>query len=202
MHDEQALQTLRGVAAVRERTREAVVWGWLPFLAFGIATLASAPLTRIDDGEAVGPYWLIAAPLALAVTLLGYRRMELRRGVVERHERLYAGLIAAMLVTALAIGSLAGDGLASEVGPLFPIGIGLLVISAIDRSGLVAAAGTLILVLGVVLAVVAPANADTWATVGEGVVLVGAGVLARGHQRRRCASASGPTVNAVETSGR
>jgi hypothetical protein len=201
MNDEQALQTLRGVEALRERTRKALVWGWLPFLAFGIATLASAPLTQINDGHALGTYWLIAGPLALAVTLLGYRRLEIRRGVFERNERFYTGLIAAMVVAALAIGFLVDDGIASEVGPLFPIGLGLLVISAVDRSGPVAAAGALIVGLGVALAVVAPVNADTWAAVGEGIVLTGTGLLALGHERRRRGLASAPTLKAFETLG-
>jgi hypothetical protein len=201
MADEQALQTLRRIEEVRGRTREAVVWGWLPFLAFGIAMLASVPFTQINEGHALRTYWLIAGPLALAVTLLGYRRMEIRRGILERNEPFYAGLIGAMLVAAIAIGFLAEGGIASEVGPLFPIGVGLLVISAVDRSGLVAMAGALIVGLGVALAVLAPANADTWAALGSGVVLVGAGVLARGRDRRRRWSRSGDGPRPLATSG-
>jgi hypothetical protein len=177
--DDQALQTLKDVEAIRVRTRQAVEWGWLPFVAFGVATLVSAPFTQVDDGYTIAVYWLVAAPMATAVTLVGYRRMEMRRGVVERYERVYVLLIAAMLAAALAIGFLADDGLASQVGPVFPVGIGLLAIAVIDSSPFIAATGALILALGVVLAVTAPANADTWAMATEGIVLIGAGLVTR-----------------------
>jgi hypothetical protein len=178
MASKEPLQTLEWLETIRGRTRQAVMWGWLPFLVFGIATLVSVPLTPIDS-YAIVVYWLIAGPLALAVTLLGYRRMELRRGLMERNERLYAVLIASMLVAALAIGFFADDDLASQVGPVFPIGVGLLVIAAIDRSAYVAAVGALIVGLGVALLLIAPAHADTWAAVGEGIILVGASFPAR-----------------------
>ena len=128
MENKEALQTVEWLEAIRGRTRQAVMWGWLPFLVFGIATLVSVPLTPIDS-YAIVVYWLIAGPAAIAVTLLGYRRMELRSGLVERNERLYAVLIALMFVASMAIGFFADDALVSQVGPVFPIGIGLLVIS-------------------------------------------------------------------------
>ena len=79
-----------------------------------------------------------------------------------------------MFVAAMAIGFLADDRLLSEVGPVFPIAIGLLVVAAIDRSAYVAVVGALILALGVALLLIAPAHADTWAALGEGIILVGA----------------------------
>lgn len=178
MANSEPVQTLEWLETIRGRTREAVLWGWLPFLVFGIATLVSAPLTPIDS-YAIVIYWLIAGPLALGVTWLGYRRIELRRGVVERHERVYPVLMAAMFLAAIAIGFVADDGLASQVGPVFPVGIGLLLVAAIDSSRFVATVGALILGLGIALLVIAPAHADTWATVGEGIILIGASFAAR-----------------------
>jgi len=183
MAEDEAVQTLRDVEAVRERTRMAVMWGWLPFLVFGAATLGSTPFTLMDDSYAVGVYWLIIGPLALAVTFVGYRRMEMRRGVVELNESIYLLVIAVMLVGGLAIGFLADDGIASQVGPLLPVGVGLLVLGVIDGSTLLPAAGLLILGLGGALAVIAPEAADTWAAAGEGLVLIAAGLIARAQSR-------------------
>jgi hypothetical protein len=201
MTEKETLQTFRGLEQVRDRTRTALLWGWLPFLVFGTATLVSAPISQVNDGEALGVYWLVAGPLALAVTLLGYRRMEIRSGVVERNEALYAGLIAAILVSAMAIGFLADDGIASEVGPLVPVGIGMLAISAVDRSRLVAVAGALILVLAFALAVAGPANAGTWAAAGEGALLIGAGLIARRPARQGHGSPSPADFDPFESGG-
>jgi hypothetical protein len=182
MAEDEALQTLQEVEAVRIRARMAVMWGWLPLLAFGIAALASTPFTQVE-GWAITIYWLLAGPIAMAVTLVGYRRMEMRRGVVERRESLYLLTIAAMFAVALAIGLFADDGIASQVGPIFPVGIGLLFLGVIDGSTLLPAAGALIIGLGIALAVVAPAGADAWAAACEGVVLVATGLIARSQSR-------------------
>jgi len=180
MRDEQAQEMLREVERARARTLAAMDWGWLPFLVFGTVTLVSAVFYQIHDGRPLGTYWLIAGPLALVVTLVGGRRLEVSHGVVDRNEWFYASVIAGMLLVGIAIGY-TGDTLASEVGWLFPIGIGLLMIAAFDRSTLVATAGGLIVALGLALLALGPADAYTWAAVGAGVILIGAGLAARGH---------------------
>jgi hypothetical protein len=179
MADDDALQTLREVEAVRERTRLAVHWAWLPFLVFGLATLGSTPFTPIEDSYAVGIYWLIAGPLGIAVTVVGYRRMEIHRGVIERRESLYLLVIAAMFAASMAIGWFAADTIASEVGPMFPVGIGLLVLGVVDRHTLLLAAGGLIVGIGAALIVIAPETADAWAAASSGIVLIAAGLIER-----------------------
>jgi hypothetical protein len=86
-----------------------------------------------------------------------------------------------MTATAIVLGySL--ENLASDVAPAFPIGLGLLIIGAFDRSVLVAGAGALIVLWATVIAIAGPGNADTWLAFGEGLILVGAGVMARPRQ--------------------
>ncbi len=183
MAEHAAVETLDEIEAIRQRTRSALEWGWAAFFVFGIATLVSALFTRIDGGDHLGEYWLVAAPVACLILLGMVRRMEYERGVLDRAEALYALVIGGMVALAVVVGY-AADGLASEVGPVFPIAIGLLVIAGIDRSRLVALTAALLLALGVALAVIGPSHADTWLAVGEGLVLMGAGVLARPRDPR------------------
>ncbi len=170
---EQAIQMLNEVEALRERTRKSLRWGWAPFAVFGVANLLSAPFTQIGDGLALGIFWLFAGPIGCLVTMTLVRRLELRSGVFDRHERFYAVVIGGMVIAATVVG-FSARGLASDVGPVFPIGVGLVVIAAFDRSRFMGAAGTAVIALGVALAVAAPANADTWAAIGEGLIFIAA----------------------------
>src|SRR5947209_4132645 len=61
----------------------------------------------------------------------------------------------------------------------------------------VGAAGALIVLWGAALAVAAPANAETWAALGEGMILVGAGVWIRLRGGRPLAGAVSSTVEAA-----
>ena len=116
-------------------------------------------------------------PLA-AMTLFAIRSMEVRAGVLVRHEVAYAVVIAAMTAGAIAVGWTA-EGIGSDVGHMFPVGAGLLVIAAIDRSALVAWTGASILGLGVLLLITEPSHADGRAALGEGAILITAGLVAR-----------------------
>ena len=178
MAEADAVRTLGEVERLRERTRDAVEWGWFPFLVFGAAVLLSAPFAWIDDGAALGYYWLIAGPVGVAVTLYAVRSMELRAGVLDRHEMVYAAVIAAMVAGAIIVGWTA-EGIWSDVGHMFPIGAGLLVIAAIDRSALVAWTGASIIGLGILLLITEPSHADGWVALGEGAILITAGLVAR-----------------------
>ena len=178
MAEADAAQTLGEVERLRERTRYAVEWGWFAFLVFGGAVLLSVPFALADDGSALGVYWLVAGPLGVAVTLYGIRSMEVQAGVLDRRELSYGIVIAAMVAVAIVIGWTA-EGIASEVGQAFPIGAGLLVIAAIDRSRLVAMTGASIVVLGIALLIAEPAHAKAWVALGEGIILIWAGLVAR-----------------------
>lgn len=174
----EAVQILDEVEKIRDHTRASLEWGWLAFFVFGAATLLSAAFTRIDDGDTLGLYWLVAGPVACLLLLAAVRHVEVETGVFDRNERAYVVVIGGMVALAIAAGY-GLNGLSSDVGPLFPIGAGLLVIAAIDRSRFVAVVGGLILALGALLAIAGPSHADTWAALGEGAILVGAGLLAR-----------------------
>ena len=187
MADASAARTLGEVEQLRERTRNAVEWGWIPFLIFGAVVLLSAAFTRVDDGQSLGVYWLIAGPAGVALTLYAVRAFEVRTGVLDRNEHVYAFVIAAMTAGAIAVGWSA-DGIGSDVGPLFPIGLGLLVIAAIDRSALVALTGLSMIAVAAALLIAEPAHADTWAALGQGAILVGAGLAVRRGALRRATS--------------
>jgi hypothetical protein len=177
MTEAETSRTLAELNRIRTRTSAELEFGWIPFLVFGLAVLGSGAVTLIDD-ELLGTYWLIAAPIATLITVVGVRRLELGTGVIDRNELFYAAVIVTMTAAAIVLGySL--DNLASDVGPAFPIGLGLIVIGAFDRSALLLTAGGLILVWATAIAIAGPDNADTWIAFGEGLVLVGAGVTAR-----------------------
>jgi hypothetical protein len=182
--------TLSEVSRIRERTSDELLLGWIPLFVFGAAVLGSGVFTLLDD-EHLGTYWLIAAPIATLITIGGVRRVELDRGVVDRNELFYATVIVTMTAAAIVLGySL--DNLASDVGPAFPIGLGLLAIGAFDRSTLLMVAGGLILVLATAVAIVGPDNADTWIAFGEGLILIGAGALARPRRVTPLSSGAAP----------
>lgn len=177
MTEAETSRTLAELNRIRTRTSAELEFGWIPFLVFGLAVLGSGAVTLIDD-ELLGTYWLIAAPIATLITVVGVRRLELDTGVIDRNELFYAAVIVTMTAAAIVLGySL--DNLASDVGPAFPIGLGLIVIGAFDRSALLLTAGGLILVWATAIAIAGPDNADTWIAFGEGLVLIGAGVTAR-----------------------
>jgi hypothetical protein len=180
MDEAKTSHTLTELARIRERTAVELEFGWIPFLVFGLAVLGSGAFTLVDDNN-LGTYWLIAAPIATLITIAGVRRLELSHGVVDRNELFYAAVIVTMTAAAIVLGySL--DNLASDVAPAFPIGLGLLIIGAFDRSALVAGAGGLIVLWATVVAIAGPGNPDTWVAFGEGLILVGAGVMARPRQ--------------------
>jgi hypothetical protein len=172
-----AAQTLGEVERLRERTRYAVEWGWIPFLIFGAAVLISVPFA-LDDGSALGIYWLVAGPIGVLATMYAVRSLEVRTGIVERNEYAYAIVIAAMVAAAIVVGW-TGEGIGSEVGHTFPIGAGLLVIATIDRSALVALTGVAIIALGFALLIVEPDDAKAWVALGEGLILIAAGLTVR-----------------------
>ncbi len=181
-----AARTLREVERVRERTWATLDRGWIGFFVFGVASLLSVPFTRIEDGQLLGTYWLIAGPVGLIVTWLGFRRIEVHRGVFDRHEYFYVAVIALMVAGGVLVGY-TGDGVLSQAGTLLPIGAGLLAIGAFDRSALLLATGGAIVVLAVVLIAASPAHADTWAAAGSGAVLLAAGMIAHGGRGDRAA---------------
>jgi hypothetical protein len=180
MTEAETSRTLAELKRIRTRTSAELEFGWIPFLVFGLAVLGSGIFTLLDD-EHLGTYWLIAAPTAILITVAAVRRVELDTGVIDRNEAFYATVIVTMTAAAIVLGySL--ENLASDVGPAFPIGLGLLIIGAFDRSALLLTAGALIVLWATAIAIAGPDDADTWIAFGEGLILIGTGVTAR---RRR-----------------
>jgi hypothetical protein len=180
MTEAETSRTLAELKRIRTRTSAELEFGWIPFLVFGLAVLGSGIFTLLDD-EHLGTYWLIAAPTAILITVAAVRRVELDTGVIDRNEAFYATVIVTMTAAAIVLGySL--ENLASDVGPAFPIGLGLLIIGAFDRSALLLTAGALIVMWATAIAIAGPDDADTWIAFGEGLILIGTGVTAR---RRR-----------------
>jgi hypothetical protein len=177
MTEAETSRTLAELKRIRTRTSAELEFGWIPFLVFGLAVLGSGIFTLLDD-EHLGTYWLIAAPTAILITVAAVRRVELDTGVIDRNEAFYATVIVTMTAAAIVLGySL--ENLASDVGPAFPIGLGLLIIGAFDRSALLLTAGALIVLWATAIAIAGPDDADTWIAFGEGLILIGAGVTAR-----------------------
>lgn len=173
-----AASVLSEVERVRGRTRETLDAGWLPYFVFGALTMLSAPFTQVGDGGAEGLYWLAAGPVGLAITWLYYRRHELEIGLVDRQEYLLAGIVATMVLGAIAVGwATAGD--FSEAGWIFPIGAGLLAIGALESSPLDAAIGVALLMVAGALIAIEPAEPGTWAALLAGTILLAGGLAVR-----------------------
>lgn len=173
-----AATMLDEVERVRERTRERLDPGWVPYLVFGALTMLSAPFTQIGADGAEGIYWLVAAPVGLAITWLFYRRHELQIGLVDRQEYLLAGIVAAMVLGATLVGWLAPEPF-SEAGWMLPIGAGLLAIGALEWSEVDAGVGLGMLITGVGLQAVDPAQPAAWAAVLGGAILLAGGLVLR-----------------------
>jgi hypothetical protein len=190
MTEAETSRTLAELNRIRTRTSAELEFGWIPFLVFGLAVLGSGIFTLLDD-EHLGTYWLIAAPTAILITVAAVRRVELDTGVIDRNEAFYATVIVTMTAAAIVLGySL--ENLASDVGPAFPIGLGLLIIGAFDRSALLLTAGALIVLWATAIAIAGPDDADTWIAFGEGLILIGAGVTARLRRHADLHPTAGP----------
>jgi len=179
-----AATTLRELETVRQKARGSLNASWLAFLIWGTIVLASAPFTQIGDGAAVGVYWMLATPLGLLITWRAYRSYELRIGLVDRNERLYAAIIATMVVAAFVLGAAGQGGMLSAVGPLIAIGVGLVALGVVKaRDLLVAFAGDAMIVLGIVIAVADPDDPALLAALGQGAITILAGLIALERQR-------------------
>lgn len=147
-------------------------------------TLGAIPFSQIGDDGADGFYWLVAGPLGGALTWrLSSRRGE-RIGLVDAQAYLYAAIIAAMVIGALAVGWAGGESAFSEVGTVFPIAAGLVAIAFVSGSTLVGVAGLAIAAWGAAVLVADLEELAVWAYAGEGTVLVVAGLVARAAERR------------------
>jgi hypothetical protein len=184
MDNAQAASTLQEVERLTARTRTIARGSSIPFLVFGALTLGAIPFTQIGEHGADGFYWLLAGPLGGGLTWYFAGCRGERIGLEDPSFYLYAAIIAAMVIGALAVGWAGGEGAFSEVGTVFPIAAGLLAIAVVSGSALVGVAGIAIAAWGAAVLVADPEELAAWAYAGEGAVLVLAGLLARAAERR------------------
>jgi hypothetical protein len=175
MDPAEAKGVLGTVEGVQSSTRAALKPSWLPYLVFGALTVASAPMTQVDDGAANGIYWLVAGPIGLAITWRYYRRHEIAIGALDRNEFLYAGIVAAMVLGAIAVGWLASDSF-SEAGWALPIGAGILTFGVLERGVIEVAAGSAVLAFAGAVIAIDPSEAVLISALGTGAILLAAGV--------------------------
>lgn len=158
----------------RRRARVALGAYWLPLILFGMLTLASAGVTEVAPGLAVGLLWAVGAPLATIATALWYRSRTAELGI-GADPRPYGLTAIGILVAAFALGALGRGSITSYAGPLLAVGLGYLVFARLQQSlALLVAAGATI-ALGVGLFLVHPAHAYSFvaAGLGAGAIVLG-----------------------------
>lgn len=158
----------------RRRARLLLSVFWLPLILFGALTVASAAVTEVAPGPAVGLLWAIGAPLATIATALWYRGRTVELGIGD-DPRPYVLTAVGILVTAFALGAIGRGSVTSYAGPLLMVGLGYLVFARLQRSlALTIAAGvTIALAAGLFLYHPSHAYAVVAATLGVGAVLLG-----------------------------
>jgi hypothetical protein len=180
-----AAQTLRRVEQVRRSTRSALDNAWLPFVVFGLITMGSAAFTGVWQGAGVGVWWVIAGPLGLAFTWRYYREREIRVGLFDRREHVYAGMTAGIFAAAFALGAAGRGDLLSDVGPTFAVGTGLLGLAVFDRKPIIGACGAAELGLAIAVTLTKPAHSGPLMALAGGAILVVSGLLLRSRTRAR-----------------
>jgi hypothetical protein len=190
MNSQDVAAVLADTRSIRERTRTTMQAVWFPCLLFGALALLSSAASWRDGGAALGPFWLVAAPVGMVATSLYYRRREHRVG-------LEAPVLPTMVGAAVIVigcfatgfgGGLLGAPTVAAAGPPLAISAGYLIFAWLHRSAVVAVTALALAVMDVGL-VLAGATPDTVATVmsaafGLAFVGVGFGELARSRTRR------------------
>jgi hypothetical protein len=116
----EAAETLSSLEALRTRTlADAYRWEWLIWLFWAAAYLASIPVFLAAPDWGIGLYWLCVVPIAIGATVLAFRRLPRREGVVplEGQNAILGGLGLAAV--------------AFLTGPVSPLGPALAVALAI-----------------------------------------------------------------------
>lgn len=183
MRQEDAVDLLDQVARVRRSTRLSVGALWFPLVLFGFLSLVSGAVSWRVGADALGAYWLVAAPIGSVATSLFYRRRERRVGLeMPAGPALLA--VAVIILGAFGTGAL-GGALGAEtlsaVGPPLFVSIGYLMFARLERSLLLGgvAAGLAVTALAVAVAGMAAAEAATLLAVVYGVTLMLTGLAYR-----------------------
>lgn len=161
-----AVALLADTHSIRDRTRASMQALWFPLVLFGLLSLASAGVSWRSGGEALGIFWLIAAPVGIVATSIYYRRSEHRIGLETPVLPAVVG-VAVIIIGCFGTGFLGGALDAprlSAAGPPLAISAGYLIFAWVNRRAWLAATAFALAALDVAL-VAAGASADTMATV-------------------------------------
>ena len=149
---QEAAHALENVERLRRRARADLRRLDVPLIVFGLLMLRSAAFAS-DSGLSVARYWLVAAPAGILLNVWLRLRQGHTTGIVGST---FAGLAASVVivvaaVTAASAASVWSSPLAAAVCPVLAVGAAYLVLAWLGRTPLLAAAGSGLLLLGLVV---------------------------------------------------
>jgi hypothetical protein len=162
----EAAETLRLLDSLRTRTlANAYRLAWVIWLVWAAVYVASVPVFLSAPEWAIGLYWLVAAQLALVATVITFRRLARRQGVVPT-ERPSPFVLGSVLIAACFL-----LGAISTVGPWLAVAVAIVVFGWVWPRRLAVAVGVALAVVAVALELLleareaAAATAATYAAV-------------------------------------
>lgn len=184
MEQQQALELLHEVHALRRRTRESL-WGlWFSCVVFGALSVASSEVALTLPGPAMGAYWLVAVPLGMI--LVGrHRRLSAVRfgfepGSIPRAAMAAVAVIVVGSAVTGALGGALGAARLAAAGPPLCVSAGYLIFARMFRNPVI---GFLAAILGL-LAVMLGLSLTPTATTAVLALLYGAAFMVTGLRLR------------------
>jgi hypothetical protein len=184
---DEAARTLTSIRATRERTRADLRAYWYPLVVFGVLTLLSTPFFELWDGAGAGLFWLVAAPVGIALVVRHYRRRELSVGLTSA-PRPYVVTAVCLVAACFALGfggGIADDPDVANFGPPLAVAVAYLVYAWLERTVLLALLACALAGLTVALAVGDIERANQIVAAADGASFVLVGLLARTWSSRR-----------------
>lgn len=179
MENTDAERTLSEVDRVRRGTRRALHPIWFSNLATGVFFLGAALLAAVDGGGIpTAVYWAAGGAATLALIARHEVRGERELGVESRAWDPAVAIVAAMIAGIVGANVLI-DGDTAGVVALYPAAAGTLALAALLRDQVEAVAGYVLAVLASALLAIDPSEPWTWAALGLGVTMAGAGLAGR-----------------------
>jgi hypothetical protein len=171
--------TLSEVDRVRRGTRRALHPIWFSNLVTGVFFLGAALLSAVDGGGIpTAVYWAAGGAATLALIVRHDVHGERELGVESRAWDPAVGIVAAMIAGIVGANALI-DGDTAGVVALYPAATGTLALGALLRDRVEAVAGAVLAVLATALLAADPSDPWTWAALGLGLTMAGAGLAGR-----------------------
>jgi hypothetical protein len=151
MQSQEAARVLEEVERLQRRARADLRQLDVPLLVFGLLMLGSA--APAGSGVDLAPYWLVAAPSGMLLTVWLSLRRGRKEGIVGSS---YTGPAVSVVITAAAFAaaaaaSAANSPLASAVSPALAIGAAYLILAWLGGAPMLGAVGAGLLLLGLIL---------------------------------------------------